>query len=218
MPITFFDFDKTLMKGYSGFYTTLRLIQKKIVKKRRIAAAIFYKIISPLYKGDIARMYQMAIDDMAGRTLAEILAIGRDCFEKDVRPRLYPEGVALIRRLKKEGHKIFLVTSGPSMTMEIVAESLGVDGHASAGPIIKAGILQNILKRPLPYREGKVAAAEEILRREGVGWESTSYYADNIDDLFLLEKVAHPVLVNPDRRLRKIGESRAWPTLTWRLG
>lgn len=216
MQVVFFDVDNTLMRGYSGFYTTLLLIRKKIIRRRHLIAAIFYKVASPLFKGNVRTMYRMAIRDMAGRSLEEVLKIGQECFEKDIRPRLYREGEDLIGRLKKQGIPIYLLTSGPAMTIEILARYLGVAGHASAGPVVEGGILQNRLREPLPYREGKVVAAEELLRRRGVGFEEAAYYADNRDDLPLLEKVGSPFLVNPDRRLKKIGKKRGWPILTWR--
>ncbi len=63
--IAFFDVDGTLIKGYSGYYTTLELIRRKIIKKRKLPLAIFYKVISSIfYMGDIKKMYQMAIEDI----------------------------------------------------------------------------------------------------------------------------------------------------------
>jgi phosphoserine phosphatase len=41
---------------------------------------------------------------------------------------------------------------------------------------------------------------------------SASYfYTDSITDLPLLERVGHPVAVNPDPRLRRLARKRCWP-------
>ena len=44
-PIAFFDVDKTLCDCYTGFPTTIELMRRKIVKKRRILQAIFYNAV-----------------------------------------------------------------------------------------------------------------------------------------------------------------------------
>lgn len=217
MPsIAFFDVDNTLMKGYSGFYTTRILIQRKIMKKRRLPLALFYRLISPFYKGDLRRLYEIAIADMAGTRLDDILRIGRDCFERWMKPLLYREGIEAIGEHKRRREPVYLVTSGPSMVIRALAEFLGVDGQFSCGPVIENGILTDRVRMPIYYREGKVVAAEEAVGRHGVRWEDCYYYADSEDDLFLLRKVGHPRLVNPGKRLRRIALEQKWPILTWR--
>ncbi len=215
--IAFFDVDYTLVKGYSGFFTTLLLIQKGILKKRRLPFALFYQLASPFYKGNLYKMYQIAINDMAGSSLKEILAIGRECFVRWIRPRIYTEGIETIRRHRERGEKIFLMTSGPYMTIQSLADFLGVDGRYAAGPVVdRQGILTPVMRRPVCYREGKVEAAEQILKEEGGSWKNCSYYADDVDDLFLLERVGHPRVVNPGRKLLRMAQSRGWPVLRFR--
>jgi HAD superfamily hydrolase (TIGR01490 family) len=214
--IAFFDVDNTLMKGFSGFYTTLALIRKGILKKRRLPLAFFYRLISPVYKGNLRKMYEIAIADMAGSRLEEILRLGRDCFERWIKPRLYREGIERIREHKEKGEPVYLMTSGPYMTIKILADFLGADGRYSTGPVIdEKGILTDRLRFPICYREGKVTAAEEVIRRHGASWKDCYYYADNIDDIYLLEKVGHPRIVNPDGKLLRIGRERGWPILNF---
>lgn len=223
MPaVAFFDVDNTLMKGYSGFFATLALLKGGILKKRRLFQALFYRLVGPLTSGKgssqelLRRMYGIAMTDMAGSRLEEILEIGRDCFEKRMKPRLYREGIEAIKRHKEEGDPVYLITSGPTMVIRWLAEFLGVDGEFSAGPVIdSSGRLTREIRMPITYREGKVAAAEEAVRKHRARWEACTYYADSADDLYLLEKVGHPVLVNPDWRLKRIGKERRWPVLLW---
>lgn len=217
MPqIAFFDVDNTLMKGFSGFYSTLILIQKGILKKRRLPLAFFYRAVSPLYKGNLKKMYEIAVRDMAGSRVEQILNLGRECFERWVKPRLYREGIEKVEEHKKRGEPVYLMTSGPYMVIKILADFLGVDGRYSAGPVIdERGILTSEVRMPICYREGKVVAAEEVIRSHGASWKDCYYYADNIDDIYLLSKVGNPRVVNPDRRLLKIAKKRGWPVLNF---
>jgi HAD superfamily hydrolase (TIGR01490 family) len=219
MPtLAFFDVDKTILRGYSGYYTTLELIRRGVIKKRRLPLALFYRVVGPLfYEGQNApleRMYQVAIDDMAGSRLDDILQIGRECFEKWLRPRVYAEAVARVEEHKAQGHPVYLVTSGPYMAVRILAEFLGVEGGYSAGPVIdREGRLTSELRRPIYYREGKLVAVADALRLHQADWKDAYFYSDSVDDLFVLEKVGHPRLVNPDRKLERIGRDRGWPIL-----
>jgi len=218
MPsIAFFDVDKTLIKGYSGFYTTLVLIQKGIIKKRRLPLALFYRLLKPRYEGELGqlmKMYGIAARDMAGYSLEEILKVGRECFEKWIRPRVYLEAIETILRHKANGDLVYLITSGPYMTIEILSKFLNVDGQYSAGPVIdEKNILTSEMRLPIYYREGKVSAAEEVLRKHKSSWGDCHFYSDSIDDIFLLEKVGRPHLVNPDKKVLKIGQERGWPVL-----
>ena len=42
------------------------------------------------------------------------------------------------------------------------------------------------------------------------------WYSDSHTDLPFLEVVGHPVVVNPDRALRRIAAERAWPVLEFK--
>ncbi|HEX5036443.1 MAG TPA: HAD-IB family hydrolase [bacterium] len=216
--IAFFDVDKTVIRGYSGYYTTLELIRRGIIKKRRLPTALFYRAIGPIFhegkNAPLEKMYQIAINDMAGQTLDHILEVGRYCFDKWLKPRVYQEAIDKIEEHKKAGHPVYLVTSGPYMAIRILGEFLGVEGRFSAGPVIDAeGKLTNELRRPIYYREGKIVAVEEALKAHGVEWKDSYFYSDSIDDLFVLQKVGKPHLVNPDKKLLKVGQERNWPVL-----
>jgi phosphoserine phosphatase len=39
------------------------------------------------------------------------------------------------------------------------------------------------------------------------------FYSDSMNDLPLLEQVSHPVVTNPDERLRHEAQKRNWPIL-----
>ncbi len=223
MPtIAFFDVDKTLIHGYSGFYTSLELIRLGILKKRRLATALYYRLLSRFYDGknaNLKKIYQTAIDDMAGFSLERVLEIGAACFQKWIHPRIYRGALEKIEEHRARGDKIVLITSGPYMTIRILSEYLKADAFYSVGPVIgEDGVLTDVLKLPIYYREGKIVAAEEFRRSSqggGVDWKECYFYSDSHDDLFLLEKVGKPHLVNPNPFLTQLGEKRGWPILSF---
>lgn len=210
--VAFFDVDKTLCNCYSGYHTTVDLIRLKIIKKRRLLKAIYYNTIGRMHlKADVHRMYEIALQDMSGTRLADILEIGRKTFEKKVKPTLYQEGIEEIKKLRDAGFLVGLLTSGPYMLIKNMEKFLNMDFSFSNGPVIRDGILQKEVQKPLVYKEGKVAVAELFLNERGVALKDCKFYSDSISDLPLLEKVGFPVVVNPDSRLLKVALERGWP-------
>jgi phosphoserine phosphatase len=51
--------------------------------------------------------------------------------------------------------------------------------------------------------------------RLGFRLADATFYGDSATDLPLLERVRHPVVVNPDARLRKHASARGWRIESW---
>lgn len=54
------------------------------------------------------------------------------------------------------------------------------------------------------------------LAEQGLTLDGSHFYSDSINDLPLLEAVAHPVAVDPDDALRDIALARGWPVISLR--
>ena len=61
------------------------------------------------------------------------------------------------------------------------------------------------------YGAEKATAAAAIAQERGYRLADCYAYTDSITDLPLLEAVGHPVVVNPDRGLRRVAAERGWP-------
>jgi HAD superfamily phosphoserine phosphatase-like hydrolase len=68
------------------------------------------------------------------------------------------------------------------------------------------------------FREGKIDRVNEWLAAKGhklADYESW-FYSDSLNDLPLLERVTHPVAVDPDPTLRAHAAGRNWPIISLR--
>ena len=61
----------------------------------------------------------------------------------------------------------------------------------------------------------KLGYAEAYARARGVSLADCWFYTDSYSDLPVLERIGHPVVVNPDPRLRREAERRGWPVEFW---
>lgn len=209
--IAFFDVDNTLVACNSGYYTSLRLVKHKILKKRRILQAIYYTILGQFWRVDIKKIYQIAIDDMAGSTIHEIKEIGRECFENDIKHKIFQEGLDKLREHQKQGDHIVFLTAGPYMTIRNLQDFLKIEEAYTMGPEIVNGILTEKLRIPICHGEGKVHFAKYAAEKHSVSLSDCYFYTDHITDLPLLELVGKPQVVNPNRQLKKIAAERDWP-------
>ena len=63
------------------------------------------------------------------------------------------------------------------------------------------------------HAEAKADCVRALAEREGYDLAECTAYSDSHTDLPFLEVVGHPVVVNPDRALRRIAAEREWPVL-----
>ena len=69
------------------------------------------------------------------------------------------------------------------------------------------------------FKAGKIERVEAWLESLGLWWgafDETRFYSDSLNDLPLLERVTHPVAVDPDDTLRAHAARKGWPILSLR--
>src|SRR5262245_36012462 len=161
-------------------------------------------------------MDELAIDDMACARYQDILQIGREFFERHLKPKLYQEALKKIEEHKQAGDRVVLISSGPTMAVKVIEDYVAADSSFSIGPVIQDDILQNRLMEPFVYREGKILAAQEEAGKLGIPLQECYFYADTHHDIPLLSAVGRPSVVNPDRRLKKKALDQGWPILEFK--
>lgn len=214
--IAFFDVDGTLVDGVVGLYASLRLVQHKVMKKRRVLQAIYFSIADLVVRQDVEAIYHIAMKDMAGWPLARIYELGKLSWERDSKPRMYQEGLEKIREHQRSGHRVILMSSAPYMVLDMMAQDLGLDDAYGVGPEAVDGILINQLRTPLCYGDGKVHYAHVASKKYDIPLSQCYFYSNDAVDLPLLYKVGHPCAVNPDKALQKIAAERSWKVVHWK--
>jgi phosphoserine phosphatase len=66
---------------------------------------------------------------------------------------------------------------------------------------------------PFTYREGKAEAIRLLAEREGIDLAASWAYSDSESDLPMLRLVGHPVVVNPDKELRRVAAEEGWDVI-----
>ena len=132
--------------------------------------------------------------------------------EPILKPLVYQEPLNLVERHRERGEPVYIVSATLQEIVEEIARELGFDGALGSTCEIVDGVYTGRSLRGA-HGDGKAAAVRELAAQEGFDLEASTAYSDSHTDLPFLEAVGNPVVVNPDRQLRRVAEDRGWPML-----
>lgn len=211
----FFDMDRTLLNVSSG-----RLYMQALIKMGRVTALerlqmLWWALMYVLGRLDMAAMLVTLLNRYhAGESVEETWDLTMRWFNEMVRPHISAVGRARVEEHRARGHRVVLISAstefatgalGRYLNMDVLATRLGVRDGRLTGEIV----------HPFCYGEGKVYWAQQYAREHGIDLSRSWFYTDSASDLPLLERVGHPVAVNPDRRLQVVARERSWPVEYW---
>ncbi|MBN2553772.1 MAG: HAD family phosphatase [Spirochaetales bacterium] len=211
----FFDVDHTIMSGSSAPLFAWKAVRRGIFPASTLLYIPFFFL--QYHAGRLnpdSRDWRFPM--LSGRTRQELEEISRANFDS-LKERIYPEVRRLIAELQGRGHRVALATSSLDLIVRPMAEELGIrDVIASSLEFVGGRSTGRLAEGPL-LKERKQEKVYEFIRERGAGWQDCSFYTDSVNDLALLESVAEPIAVNPDRRLRRIASKRGWRIVRFRL-
>jgi HAD superfamily hydrolase (TIGR01490 family) len=139
-----------------------------------------------------------------------------DWFSQYVEQHITDAGRVAVRRHQAAGDVCAIVTGSSPYAAWPLARRLRIDHVVST--VFEVDEQRRFTGRPslpLCLGEGKVERAEQLSRALGFRLEEATFYTDSVSDLPLLERVAEPVIVNPDPRLKRVAEKRRWRIERW---
>lgn len=212
----FYDLDMTFVDTGS-FYVYLYYamsLPKLPARMRRVAtlalASPVYLAAEVLRRGLASTLFQRSHKGMPADSLK---LLGSTLVRDALIPHLDPALENNIQSAKEAGLKQYIVTAAVDTIAEPLANALGLDGCIANRLEIKDGLATGRLVPPALNGLNKADAVEALAKREGIRLERSYVYGDARSDLKLLELVAHPVVVNPNRGLRSRAKSQGWPVL-----
>jgi HAD superfamily hydrolase (TIGR01490 family) len=212
----FFDLDRTLMAGSSGFHWVRAARAAGMVSRRQLAADALTNIRFRL-RGSTDQIAQQAMarldEALRGHHPREFQRLGPQVLA-GVLPRLYPQMLDLAWDHQDAGRRVYIATAATQETAEMIAHVLGFDGAVGTRlEVDEDGVYTGKLAGPMAYREGKAAAIAQVARRDDVDLASSYAYSDSESDLPMLRAVGHPVVVNPDRELLRVAREEGWEVM-----
>jgi HAD superfamily hydrolase (TIGR01490 family) len=212
----FFDLDRTLIPFNTarGWFSRERAAGR-LSLAHTMEAAIWFGLYG-LGLMDAERAFGRAAAVMVGQSEEELERRTHCYFHEELADRFAPGGLAALDRHRQQGEPVVLLTSSSPYLSRCVADQLDLDTWLCTRFKVEEGLFTGELHLPLCYGDGKVTLAEGWAADAGVDLDASWFYTDSITDLPMLERVGHPVVVQPDARLLRLARKRSWPVEDWR--
>jgi HAD superfamily hydrolase (TIGR01490 family) len=217
MKLALFDLDNTLLHGDSDYEWAQFLIEEGVLHRDEYNAKNdwFYE----RYKDgtlDIRDFLAFQLTPIARRPRPQLDAWHNDFMQRKIRPIILPKAIDLIAQ-HADATRAIVTATNRFITAPIAAE-LGISNLIATDIEEADGVFTGNPRGTPSFREGKIACVNAWLAAHGHRLEDYEswFYSDSLNDLPLLERVTHPVAVDPDATLRAHATERGWPIISLR--
>ncbi len=218
----FFDVDNTMMQGASIFHFARGLAARKFFTTSDLVKfairQLKFRAIGEEDPADAAEAKEAALSFVAGRSVAEIVALGEEIYDELMADKIYPGTRALAQRHLDAGQRVWLVTATPVELAQLIARRLGLTGALGTVAATEDGNYTGRLVGELLHGPAKAAAVRALAAREGLDLRRCTAYSDSVNDVPMLSVVGTAVAVNPDSSLRDVARRRGWQVRDYRTG
>ena len=164
---------------------------------------------------DAAGIAEDALSSLRGLPETAFAARCDDWFLKYVEKHITDGARRAVEEHRQRGELLAIVTGASPYAARPVARKLGITHVVASELEVVDHKLTGRPVFPLCYQEGKITRTQKLARELGFRIEDATFYSDSYTDMPLLSAVAHPVVVNPDLRLKREAAKRQWKVVRW---
>lgn len=217
MSLAIFDLDNTLLSTDSDHAWGEFLLEQGAVDPVAYREAND-RFLADYEAGtlDIQAFLAVALRPLAEHSPEQLAAWHQQFMASKIEPHILPRGEELVARHRARGDTLLIITATNRFITGPIAERLGIDELIAVEPEVVDGRYTGRPTGIPSYREGKVQRLEAWLADRDLTLDGSWFYSDSHNDLALLERVDHPVAVDPDPSLRDVAEARGWKIISLR--
>ncbi len=220
MRLVLFDLDNTLLAGDSDYEWGRFLIERGVLDQVHHEARnqAFYED----YKAgrlDIYAFLNFSLRPLATHSRAQLDAWHAEYMQTRIVPLMTAPARALVNRHLDDADLVAIITATNSFVAAPIAKAFGVQHLIATEPEQVNGHFTGEVAGTPCFREGKIARLEQFLEHHGTRLDcltSSRFYSDSLNDLPLLQKVQHPIAVDPDPTLHAHAIAHGWPIISLR--
>ncbi len=210
-----FDLDRTLLAGASGpvFAAGMRAngMLGSPLPGEGLMNSVFNAIGETLPAMLLARQGPTLAKGKRQADTRKVAALVVD----DLVELLQPQAQALFDDHRANGRLLVLATTTPHDLVAPFAERIGFDHVVATHYGVDAdGNYDGTLDGRFVWSTGKLGAVRDWAKSADVDLGESWFYSDSVYDTPLMTSVGHPVVVNPDPRMRAQALLRGWPILS----
>ena len=212
MDAAFFDLDKTIIAKSTSLALSRSFLREGLIARSTLLKSVYAQLVFVLMGADESKMERIRVEAAkltAGWEAEKVRSVVTEVLEEVMSPLMYAEALELIHDHRAAGRLVCIVSSSPEEIVEPLAKMLHVDRWIATQPRIRDGKYTGDLDF-YAYGPFKAEAIERLAAELEIDLESSFAYSDSATDMPMLLAVGHPVVVNPDRELRRIAAERGW--------
>lgn len=215
MTLALFDLDNTLLQTDSDHAWGSFLARHQLVDadEHRRMNDYFYA----QYKAgelDIHEYARFSQHFLSENELARLDELHQQFMQEDVLPNISSASRELVKHHQDEGHTLVVITATNRFVTAPIVRELGVEHLLAIEIKMENGRYTREIDGVPTFREGKVTRLHSWLENRSETLVGSYFYSDSHNDLPLLEIVDHPVVVDPDEKLRAVAEEKGWEVIS----
>jgi HAD superfamily hydrolase (TIGR01490 family) len=208
----FFDLDKTIIARSSPLALGRSFFREGLIGRSFLLKALYAQLVFHLMGADEEKMERMRLEAQRltkGWEQERVLQVVTEVLDDVISPLIYAEALELMHDHRAAGRLVCIVSSSPEEIVKPLAEMLRVDDFIATRPAIEDGKYTGELEF-YAYGPNKAEAIQKLADERGISLSDSYAYSDSVTDMPMLELIGHPVVVNPDKDLRRIADEREW--------
>ena len=217
--LALFDLDNTLLAGDSDHAWGEFLIARHVVDatSHRAENDRYYEQYRQ-GKLDIRGYVRFTLRPILNMSKSERLALHSDFMRHAITPLFLPKADALVGKHQNQGDLTVIITATNEFITMPIAQRFKVDHLIATELEVKDDKFTGEIAGTPCYQFGKVEKLEKWLASQSCNLtlKDAVFYSDSINDLPLLERVAQPVVVDPDPGLHSEATQRGWQVISLR--
>jgi len=209
----FWDMDHTIIDQDCDVSWKVFMITKGLaLPVDRQVADTFYRDYQDGFLNEKAFLH-FQLREFRGRTPREMELLAEEHFQGFVKASVRTEALERIRAQMAAGHQVYLLTGTNRIVALPVARHFGISQVLATELELRAGCYTGHILGRYCAGEGKLARLHHYCRSKSINLADIHYYGDSLADIEVMQKVGHPVAVNPQPVLRAKALERGWPVL-----
>jgi HAD superfamily phosphoserine phosphatase-like hydrolase len=145
-----------------------------------------------------------------------IAELAEEYFTDILKERLYERGKELVRKARKDGHRVVLLSEGIEQVVSRLVSEIGADDYVCNHLEFVRGEATGKLIEPVIGGHDSSKWVKRYASERGLDLTHSFAYAAHGADILLLSSVGKPCAVNPDFALRAAARDADWPVLEYR--
>jgi putative phosphoserine phosphatase/1-acylglycerol-3-phosphate O-acyltransferase len=209
----FFDFDGTLIDGYSAAPYFVERLRRREMGLGEVLDVWRTARRGNLNEREFSEAIARSMAPWAGHPEEDLARLWSRLFRDRIARLMFPEAWRLVKAHQRMGHTVAIATSATRYQVAPIARELGIEHLLSTRATVRDGRLTGGVDGTTLWGAGKADAVRAFADEQRIDLSRSHGYANGGEDIAFLKAVGHPSAVNPQAALSETARDEGWPVL-----